>query len=69
MPKDEIIKASGLFGDVTTVTKKWEKQDAEAKKQTENNVKAQSPAETNVTANDKVDNKVLGANGGNNSQE
>lgn len=31
MPKDDILKATGLFTDIFSVSQKWEKQDAEAK--------------------------------------
>jgi hypothetical protein len=31
MPKDDILKATGLFTDIFSVSQKWERQDAEAK--------------------------------------
>ena len=35
MPKDEILKASGLFNDITTVSKKWETLDKEIREKEE----------------------------------
>ena len=35
MPKDEILKASGLFNDITTVSKKWELLDKEIREKEE----------------------------------
>lgn len=71
MPKDEIVKASGLFGDVTTVTKKWEEKDAEAKAQAQANANAVAKTQTDneVSANSNIDNKVVSAINGNNSKE
>jgi len=47
LPKEEIIKASGLFGDVTTVTKKWEIEDAKAKEQGQRSTETINVTETN----------------------
>ena len=74
MPKDEIIKASGLFGDVTTVTKKWEDSDSKAKEQATQNTQAvnkNNVAQDNLEeqTSTRVDNRVISANGDNNSQE
>ena len=65
MPKDEIVKVSGLFGDVTTVTKKWEESDAKAKEQVKKSseiIKVEEP-----TSKSQTDNRVVGASNGNNS--
>ena len=74
MPKDEIIKASGLFGDVTTVTNKWEESDSKAKEQLQqssNNNNNQGEANNNLEeqTSTRVDNRVVSVNGDNNSQE
>lgn len=70
MPKDEIVKASGLFGDVTTVTKKWEQADKDAKTLLQQNLN-ENVANKNLEeeTSTRVDNRVVSANGDNNSQE
>lgn len=66
MPFDEIVKVSGLFGDVTTVTKKWEESDKKAKEQNKisETIQVEEP-----TGDAKIDNRVVGASNGNDSQE
>lgn len=67
MPLDEIVKVSGLFGDVTTVTKKWEDRIKEVNEQ---NTKTSEITPTeDPTSEPKADNRVVGADNGNNSQE
>lgn len=57
MPKQAILKSSGMFNDITTLTNDWEKNDKEAK---ERQNEAKEQATTNVVENE---------NYGNNSQE
>ena len=59
MPKDEILKASGLFNDITTVSKKWEINDEEIRNQEQQTKETVKVSETST----------LTANDGNNSQE
>lgn len=69
MPKDEIVKVSGLFGDVTTVTKKWEESDSKAKEKNQENEKSVVDSNLDEQTSTRVDNRVVSVNGDNNSQE
>ena len=65
MPKEEILKTSKLFNDIKTVAKKW--QEYEDKKLAD-----QKSNETKLDVDSDLprpDNRVVGANQGNNSQE
>ena len=57
MPKESIIKASGLFSDTNAVTKQWEESDAQAK------------AELQAQEQAKVNNQNNAGDNGNDSQE
>lgn len=62
MPLEQILKSSKLFNDIKTVAKEWQKRIYEIKgKEIDNKV-----AEETMP---RVDNKVIGANNDNNSQE
>ena len=57
MPKEEILKVSGLFSDICAVSQKWDKEDKEAKEK----LAKQKSIETNVT------DKKVGDTGGDNN--
>lgn len=64
MPLEEILKASGLFSDITTVAQKWQNRiDKMNQKPTET---IEIKEETNLP---RPDNRVVSANNDNNSQE
>lgn len=63
MPLEQILKSSKLFNDIKTVAKEWQKRIDDLKAQRTETIKVQE------STLPRVDNRVVGANNGNNSQE
>lgn len=77
MPLEEILKSSKLFNDIKTVAKEWQSRiDEIGKKETEKqnkenkeNQDVNADAQNQLESETRVDNRVVGANNDNNSQE